>query len=101
MKTALRKLYDAICRLWDVLDALEPIFYATLAGVVLAAGPLFVIYRFFIRQQLLAAGLCMFVWLGFVATCMRDARRKQFSWASRLLIGAWLILTFSFAVLGP
>jgi hypothetical protein len=81
------------------VDFLDVAIYAIPMGLLMIAGPLLVAYKFLTTGRYLPAGVLIALWLACAATCVRDIRRRHFSWVSGGLCATWLVLTLVFALL--
>ena len=68
---------------------------ALLAAVValLVAGPIYLAVRFIAAHHYLPALGLSLLWCGCIAACIRDLRRKSFSWLTGGLAAIWFVTT--------
>jgi hypothetical protein len=75
------------------LDGVEVVVVAIIAAALLIFGPLFLVIRFYAAHHYLHALVLGVFWCGCIAACVRDFRRKCFSWVTGSLVALWVILT--------
>jgi hypothetical protein len=104
MKSLKRNPFRIIWRTLDWLDDIEAAVItfgaAALAVVLLVVGPLFLIHRFVLAQHYAAAFFVSLLWISCTAGCMRDYRRRSFSWVSGSLIVIWAVILLLILILG-
>jgi hypothetical protein len=93
MKSLKRNPLRIIWRALDWLDDIEVAVItfgaAVLAVVLLVVGPLFLTHRFVLAHHYAAAFFVGLLWISCAAGCIRDYRRRSFSWVSGGLIVIW------------
>jgi len=65
-----------------------------LAALLLIIGPLLAAFWFLRNHHYLAAVASASLWILTAIVCVRDFRRRQFSWVSVILGMTWLVATF-------
>lgn len=78
-------------KILDWLDGFEVTVVAIVAALLLVLGPLFITYRFALAHRNSAAWLTGALWILSVAVCVRDFRRRRFSWVSGGVVAIWLV----------
>lgn len=89
----MRRFSDKVARVFGWMDAAEFVIPAILAAVFLVAAPLVASFFFFRAHHYLAATLSGSIWILATIPCIRDFRRRHFSWVSITLGIVWLITT--------
>ena len=83
-------------RLWELfdwLDGIELVVCGVVAAVLLVAGPIYLAVRFIAAHHYLPALGLSLLWCGCIAACIRDLRRKSFSWLTGGLAAIWFVTT--------
>ena len=89
----MRGFFDKVVKVFGWMDDAELIIPAILAAVLLLAAPLVASFLFFRAHHYVAAALSGSIWILAAIACVRDFRRRRFSWVSLALGGVWLITT--------
>jgi hypothetical protein len=85
---------------FDGLDKLEFVVVAFVAGVILWIGPIILAIHLVSAHRLVPAAVVGVLWVGTVATCVRDLRRKSWSWVSTVVCVLWFVLMLAVVGVG-
>jgi hypothetical protein len=91
----MRGFFDKIARVFGWIDAAEFAILSILAAVLLIAAPLVASFFFFRSYHYVAATLSGSLWILTAIACIRDFRRRHFSWVSITLGVLWLVTTLT------
>jgi len=89
----MRGFFDKFAKVFGCMDAAEFIIPSILAAVLLIVAPLVASFFFMRAHHYLAATLSICIWILAVITCVRDFRRRHFSWLGLTLGAVWLVTT--------
>ena len=85
---------------FDALDKLEFAVVAFVAGVILWVGPIILAIYLINTDRTVIAVIVGALWAGTVATCIRDLRRKSWSWVSTTICIVWFLLMLALVGVG-
>jgi len=83
-------------RLWELFDWLNGIEFAVcgvVAATLLIGGPAYLIVRFVAAQHYLPAMGFGLLWCACLIACIRDLRRRRFTWLTGGLVVLWFATT--------
>jgi len=93
MDSLLDKIESIVKRAFDFFDDIEIFFFSLIAGLIAIGGPILLIIRFINECDIWKAIAVISVFCICVYYCVRDYRRKKFSWISITVVVIWLVLT--------
>ena len=84
----LRKIWQAL----ELLDGIEVAVVAVIAAVLLVLAPVVILRHLIVQGLYLLAAMLAGLWVGCVAACVRDFRRRTLGWISGGMVAAWLVV---------
>lgn len=78
--------------IFEAYDTIEFIVVAFVAGLILWVGPVLLAFHYAQSGRPVAATIAAVLWVGTVATCLRDLRRRSWSWVSTIVCVTWFLL---------
>lgn len=92
MDSVLDKIEGFVKRAFDYFDGIEFFIVSTIAGLVIIGLPIALVIRAVNQGHIWKAIAIILVFCLCIYFCIRDYRRKKFSWISIIVAAVWFML---------